>query len=215
MDQFKTTYRKDYLWPYVHPNCSLRNNEDFLKQFYQVGDQKCTCYDQKEEQEQNMVAGAGEASWSRGGPMGVLLNPTLYPENAVPKKEAEYLSPSAYLKSLKERFPEVFVCLEETPQEGFLAKFDKDRLQSTYDKDFCKNTPLPVEKKMTQNSERKLMAGFRPGYEEKSCRLTDPEKLLSKKIYIYEEEIQNFNPFEKCPHKMAPYIEKWGQMVYR
>ncbi|CAH0545640.1 unnamed protein product [Brassicogethes aeneus] len=117
MDQFVTTYRKDYVNQNVH-NTSLKTKDDFFRQYYLSGNPKCSCHCAQRVQEE-------------------LLNP----ENAVAKpglQSTKFTHPGVFLKNLKEKFPDIFKCLAKAPQVDVIARVNRDRLRSTYEVDYCK-----------------------------------------------------------------------------
>ncbi|KAK5643980.1 hypothetical protein RI129_007825 [Pyrocoelia pectoralis] len=83
MGQFVTTYRKDYLWPYVRV---IGNNH------------------------QDLIA-VNEQSWSRQGPMGPLMDPKLYPARVGRSPEVDTMrfnQPNVFLKKLQDKYPYIY-----------------------------------------------------------------------------------------------------------
>ena len=97
MDQYVSTYRKDYLWPHV-------------KIFQQPGTSRripCTCGAEPggniPSKEYVGLAGGGSYEWSQLGPMSPLLDPKLYSAKPGPIPESEsttFDQPDTYLKKV-------------------------------------------------------------------------------------------------------------------
>lgn len=125
MDQFVTTYRKDFLWPYVRtfgiryssrktcctpfqlPLIFRPEPTNLFQVQYRDPNQVCACHcleKPKSPSEQHQLVGplaVHEESWSRQGPMGPLLNPKMYPAKVAEKPEtspaANYNQPNVFL----------------------------------------------------------------------------------------------------------------------
>ncbi|KAJ8965693.1 hypothetical protein NQ317_009895 [Molorchus minor] len=153
MGQFVTTYRKDYLWPYVK-TLGTRPEPERLYQPQFRDDKVCPCHcvpNTLPTSEQTTMLGpaaAGEEAWSRLGPMGPLLDPKMYPakvSSAPESKVSRYNQPNAFLKKLQEKYPFLYECLRTAPPDDLIARVNKDRLLSTYQVDFCKKQEIPSE----------------------------------------------------------------------
>nr|XP_023030098.1 uncharacterized protein LOC111518016 [Leptinotarsa decemlineata] len=103
--QFVTTYRKDYLWPYVK-TLGLRPEPDRIYQPRYRDEQYCACHclpEVRPTSEQKTIFGPEALSgdqWSRSGPMGPLLDPKLFPAkvSAAPEsKIGRYNQPNAFM----------------------------------------------------------------------------------------------------------------------
>ena len=103
MDQYLSTYRKDFLWPYV-TTFSIKKSPNYSAPREAI---RCLCgrepggYMPTKE-----YSGPQEGEtyqWSRLGPMGPLLDPKLYPAKMGPAPEFEitrYDQPNTYLKKV-------------------------------------------------------------------------------------------------------------------
>ncbi|XP_076253431.1 uncharacterized protein LOC143191875 isoform X3 [Rhynchophorus ferrugineus] len=151
MDQFVTTYRKDYLWPYIktlgvrpHPEINQYNRENAVP---------CECHNiarrenNQHGHEQDILGPLAyqEESWSRLGPMGPLLDPKIYPAKVSSAPESHvsrFNQPNVFLQKLQEKYPFIYECLRTAPPDDLLARINKDRLSSTYQVDYCRKTDL-------------------------------------------------------------------------
>ncbi|KOC67527.1 hypothetical protein WH47_10979 [Habropoda laboriosa] len=115
MDQFITTYSKDYTWPSTRIKHTPGLSED----------DSCRCH--KRPKEIKPIERCGDDyDWSRTGPMGRLLDPKLYPAKTGPSPESEatkFDQPSTYMK-------------KSTPMDEVIKRVDEDRLKSTYQIDY-------------------------------------------------------------------------------
>ncbi|XP_076253429.1 uncharacterized protein LOC143191875 isoform X1 [Rhynchophorus ferrugineus] len=152
MDQFVTTYRKDYLWPYIktlgvrpHPEINQYNRENAVP---------CECHNiarrenNQHGHEQDILGPLAyqEESWSRLGPMGPLLDPKIYPAKVSSAPESHvsrFNQPNVFLQKLQEKYPFIYECLRTAPPDDLLARINKDRLSSTYQVDYCRKREYP------------------------------------------------------------------------
>ncbi|KAJ8919384.1 hypothetical protein NQ315_016477, partial [Exocentrus adspersus] len=146
MGQFVTTYRKDYLWPYVK-TLGLKPEPEHLYRPQYRDPNACTCHclpQPMPTSEQIGILGPQayeNEAWSRVGPMGPLLDPKLYPAkfSAAPEsKVSRYSQPNVFLKKLEEKYPFIYECLRVAPPGDMLSRINKDRLSTTYQVDYCK-----------------------------------------------------------------------------
>ncbi|CAH1127260.1 unnamed protein product [Ceutorhynchus assimilis] len=147
MDQFVTTYRKDYLWPYVRTLGVRPYNEpkDRLTPCECRGLSDSKRYADPVAQMLGPHAYEGE-SWSRLGPMGPLLDPKVYPAkmSAAPESQlSRYDQPNVFLAKLQEKYPFIYECLRTAPPDDILARINRDRLRTTYQVDYCKMKEIP------------------------------------------------------------------------
>ncbi|CAH1127261.1 unnamed protein product [Ceutorhynchus assimilis] len=147
MDQFVTTYRKDYLWPYVRTLGVRPYNEpkDRLTPCECRGLSDSKRYADPVAQMLGPHAYEGE-SWSRLGPMGPLLDPKVYPAkmSAAPESQlSRYDQPNVFLAKLQEKYPFIYECLRTAPPDDILARINRDRLRTTYQVDYCKMNEYP------------------------------------------------------------------------
>ncbi|XP_074025976.1 uncharacterized protein [Leptinotarsa decemlineata] len=149
--QFVTTYRKDYLWPYVK-TLGLRPEPDRIYQPRYRDEQYCACHclpEVRPTSEQKTIFGPEALSgdqWSRSGPMGPLLDPKLFPAkvSAAPEsKIGRYNQPNAFMMKLQEKYPFIYECLRTAPPDDIISRINKDRLASTYQVDYCKKREYP------------------------------------------------------------------------
>ncbi|XP_030761312.1 uncharacterized protein LOC115886356 isoform X1 [Sitophilus oryzae] len=152
MDQFVTTYRKDYLWPYVK-TLGIRPHPE-THQFQQSQSIPCECHNigephtDQNQQQRNLLAPVAyeEEAWSRLGPMGPLLDPKIYPAkvSAAPESQiGRFNQPNVFLQKLQEKYPFIYECLRTAPPDDLLARINRDRLRTTYQVDFCKMNEYP------------------------------------------------------------------------
>ncbi|KAJ3658746.1 hypothetical protein Zmor_010468 [Zophobas morio] len=143
LDQFQTTYRKDYIWPYVRAYGIKISPE-----FPEAGDQAhaCKCQCPKIEQPKATGPETSEIAWSRLGPMGPLLDPKIYPVKTGASPESQtsrYNQPNVYLVKLKEKYPFIYECLKNAPPDDLISRINRDRLRTTYQVDYCKLQEYP------------------------------------------------------------------------
>ncbi|CAK9803677.1 hypothetical protein ANTQUA_LOCUS3741 [Anthophora quadrimaculata] len=128
MDQYLSTYSKDYTWPSTRIKQKSGLSED----------DSCRCY--KRPQELRPIERCGDDyDWSRTGPMGRLLDPKLYPAKTGPSPESDatkFDQPSTYMKKLEEKYPNLYGILQSTPIDEVIKRVDEDRLRTTYQVDY-------------------------------------------------------------------------------
>ncbi|XP_031353096.1 uncharacterized protein LOC116178006 isoform X2 [Photinus pyralis] len=149
MGQFVTTYRKDYLWPYVR----ILGNKPAPDRLYepQVRDPNqplcpCHCLASPADRNPSGPNALNEQSWSRQGPMGPLLDPKLYPARVGRSPEVDtqrFNQPNVFLKKLQEKYPYIYEVLRTAPPDDLISRINKDRLRTTYQVDFCKMQEYP------------------------------------------------------------------------
>lgn len=125
MDQYVTSYRKDYLWPYVR-TYPLRGGPTYATVLPPSGPFEgvpCTCGGgpggEMPIKETVAPNDADSYEWSRLGPMGPLLDPKLYPAKVGASPETPSMrinQPNTYLKkvfeiSVRNTIEELFKCL--------------------------------------------------------------------------------------------------------
>ncbi|XP_076303676.1 uncharacterized protein LOC143221903 [Lasioglossum baleicum] len=130
MDQYITTYQKDYAWPSRKIQRAASKLED-------AG--FCSC-DSSQSREIKVTELCGDQqSWSRMGPMGRLLDPKLYPAKTGPHPETDvtkFDQPSTYIKKLEEKHPNLYGVLKEANEDEIRLRIDEDRLKTTYQLDY-------------------------------------------------------------------------------
>ncbi|XP_044747942.1 uncharacterized protein LOC123309109 isoform X1 [Coccinella septempunctata] len=149
MNQFVTTYRKDYLWPYVRTFGSKPSPEHLYKPQYR--DQKsCDCNALPPLHASNeQVLGPSatkEEAWSRLGPMGPLLDPKVYPARVGAPPESQtsrFNQPNVFLQKLQEKYPFIYECLRNAPPDDLISRINRDRLRTTYEVDYCRMREYP------------------------------------------------------------------------
>jgi hypothetical protein len=136
LDQFQTTYRKDYVWPYIRAY-----GIKVTPVLPEAGDHvTCDCHCPKIEKK-TLGEDQSEAAWSRLGPMGPLLDPKVYPVKVGVSPESQvsrYDQPNVYLQKLKEQYPYLYECLSNAPPDDLISRINRDRLRTTYQVDYCK-----------------------------------------------------------------------------
>ncbi|KAG5885849.1 hypothetical protein JTB14_035869 [Gonioctena quinquepunctata] len=152
MGQFVTTYRKDYLWPYVK-TLGLRPEPDHIYTPKYRDEHYCPCHCLPEKHptsEQRTILGPEALSgeqWSRLGPMGPLMDPKLFPAKVSASPESEisrYNQPNAFLLKLQEKYPFIYECLRTAPPDDLISRINKDRLSTTYQVDYCNKREYPL-----------------------------------------------------------------------
>lgn len=152
MDQFVTTYRKDYLWPYVR----VMGNKPHPDNMYpplSTGDhgEMCPCYcmAQMKPTTTQKVFGPNvlkQDVWSRLSPVGPLIDPKMYPARVGRAPEDEimrYNQPNVFLKKLQDKYPYVYEILRTAPPDDMISRINRDRLRTTYQVDYCNMNEYP------------------------------------------------------------------------
>ncbi|XP_076235736.1 uncharacterized protein LOC143180090 [Calliopsis andreniformis] len=143
MDQFITTYQKDYTWPSTrikYPSSLLRK------------DGSCPCRSDSSREIKVIDLCGDQQDWSRVGPMGRLLDPKLYPAKTGPHPETEVTKhdqPSVYMKKLEEKYPNLYGILQKTPMEEIIMRVDQDRLRTTYQVDYSDSAAAAMAEEST------------------------------------------------------------------
>ncbi|XP_050299765.1 uncharacterized protein LOC126738454 isoform X1 [Anthonomus grandis grandis] len=157
MDQFVTTYRKDYLWPYVKTLGLRPHPEHLFQPQYRDAHRPdlipCECHNigdhnVHQNHQRNLLGPQAyeEEAWSRLGPMGPLLDPKIYPakvSSAPQTQVGRFNQPNVFLAKIQEKYPFIYECLRTAPPDDLLARINRDRLRSTYQVDFCKMNEYP------------------------------------------------------------------------
>ncbi|XP_050299767.1 uncharacterized protein LOC126738454 isoform X3 [Anthonomus grandis grandis] len=157
MDQFVTTYRKDYLWPYVKTLGLRPHPEHLFQPQYRDAHRPdlipCECHNigdhnVHQNHQRNLLGPQAyeEEAWSRLGPMGPLLDPKIYPakvSSAPQTQVGRFNQPNVFLAKIQEKYPFIYECLRTAPPDDLLARINRDRLRSTYQVDFCKMKEIP------------------------------------------------------------------------
>ncbi|XP_025601878.2 uncharacterized protein LOC105689229 [Athalia rosae] len=147
MNQYVTTYRKDFFWPFVR-TYPLRNGPTYATVSPPNAESKidpCKCTEESSSKALTTSATvarehADSYEWSRLGPMGPLLDPKLYPAKVGASPETPGMrmnQPNTYLKKLQEKYPYLYNVLQSAPADDMLKRIDVDRMRSTYQTDFC------------------------------------------------------------------------------
>ncbi|XP_012135090.1 uncharacterized protein LOC100883577 isoform X2 [Megachile rotundata] len=126
MDQYLTTYKKDFIWP----STRIRHAQSVLRET-----DSCLCNDTRSRELKVINLCGDEQDWSRIGPMGRLLDPKLYPAKTGPYPETEatkFDQPDAYMR-------------KSTPMEEIIKRVDDDRLRTTYQMDFSETAARYVD----------------------------------------------------------------------
>ncbi|XP_030761314.1 uncharacterized protein LOC115886356 isoform X3 [Sitophilus oryzae] len=244
MDQFVTTYRKDYLWPYVK-TLGIRPHPE-THQFQQSQSIPCECHNigephtDQNQQQRNLLAPVAyeEEAWSRLGPMGPLLDPKIYPAkvSAAPESQiGRFNQPNVFLQKLQEKYPFIYECLRTAPPDDLLARINRDRLRTTYQVDFCKmkkqyGTPMEMilsaknDVSPTCPETGQKTCGFpcKPA-RNKAIRQSIITKYFVESGMPKEKEpkqtcndgIAAWDPFNNSRKRCDNITETWGCMIYR
>ncbi|CAH1281591.1 unnamed protein product [Diabrotica balteata] len=234
MGQFVTTYRKDYLWPYVK-TLGLRPEPDHIYS-PQYRDQiycKCHCLPALPATSQQRTLIGPEAlqdeEWSRLGPMGPLLEPKVFTAkvSAAPESEvSRFNQPNVFMAKIKEKYPFIYECLRTAPPDDLIARINKDRLASSYQVDYChKLDPFVLKEPIQQNCPRSPPGPYYRPYDLHSCLVFNKDlqaicdKNNDQKTSCMHEnyfnEITRWQPFEKRPFPSSDIVDKWGKMIFR
>ncbi|OAD58709.1 hypothetical protein WN48_10397 [Eufriesea mexicana] len=138
MDQYLTTYQKDYTWPLtrIKRTASLLSEHD-----------SCRCHDRPREIKPLKRCG-DDFDWNRISPMGRLLDPKLYPAKTGPYPETEatrFDQPGTYMRKLEEKYPNLYGILQSTPMDEIIRRVDEDRLRTTYQLDYSDPAAAQME----------------------------------------------------------------------
>ncbi|KAF5277861.1 hypothetical protein FQA39_LY06013 [Lamprigera yunnana] len=147
--QFVTTYKKDYLWPYVKAiGTKPAPDHLFEPKLSDPVRLVCACHSMNDQNEEKVVGPSaihGQA-WSRQGPMGPLLEPKLYPAKVGAQPEVDttrFNQPNVFIKKLQEKYPYIYEVLRTAPPDEFISRINKDRTRTTYDVDYSKLREYP------------------------------------------------------------------------
>ncbi|XP_076375803.1 uncharacterized protein LOC143258997 [Megalopta genalis] len=187
MDQYITTYQKDYVWPSrkIQRAASKLQDASF-----------CRC-DSGQSREIKVTELCGDQqSWSRIGPMGRLLDPQLFPAKTGPHPETEvtkFDQPSTYIKKLEEKHPNLYGVLKDATEDEIMLRVDQDRLMTTYQIDYGPKgqepcTPEEMHKKMKIDAKESVMPSARAALIKERKMKQDKEKMSKPKKG--EEETQ-------------------------
>ncbi|XP_057659000.1 uncharacterized protein LOC130895613 isoform X1 [Diorhabda carinulata] len=150
MGQFVTTYRKDYLWPYVKTLGLRPEPEHIYSPEYRSQTCKCHCLPAvpPTSQQRTLIgpAALGDEEWSRLGPMGPLLEPKVFTAKVSSAPESEvsrFNQPNVFMAKLQEKYPFIYECLRTAPPDDLIARINKDRLSSSYQVDYCHKQEYP------------------------------------------------------------------------
>ncbi|CAD1472791.1 unnamed protein product [Heterotrigona itama] len=190
MDQYLTTYKKDYPSPvtrYKHRIVLLREYDS------------CKCHDRPREVKPLARCG-DDYDWSRTGPMGRLLDPKLYPAKTGPHPETEatrFDQPATYMRKLEEKYPNLYGILQSTPIDEVIKRVDEDRLKTTYQLDYSEKAAALMDKPFTEpcvtKREEVKDIDCRPSTKAKLLKVTSPvdkDKTDKKKVTRAEDELQ-------------------------
>lgn len=153
MDQYLTTYKKDYPWPATR----IKRKPTELDEYG-----ACKCRDLPREIKPLTHCG-DDYDWSRTGPMGRLLDAKLYPAKTGPHPETDitrFDQPGVFMRKVKlekskrkcccncchellkrsfqleEKYPNLYGILQTTPIDEVIRRVDQDRLKTTYQLDY-------------------------------------------------------------------------------
>ncbi|CAH1105617.1 unnamed protein product [Psylliodes chrysocephalus] len=148
MGQFLTTYRKDFLWPYV-TTLGFKPESEHSSHSHKLNE--CRCHALNDVRPTSMqIIGPGahkDDQWSRLGPMGPLLEPKMFgaKTGSAPETEiSKYNQPNVFMRKLKEKYPFIYECLKNAPPDDLISRINKERLSTTYQVDYCKKREYPT-----------------------------------------------------------------------
>lgn len=164
MDQFMSTYQKDFTWPTTR-----------IKRMPGVLSEESACRCREPPRELTPLTRCGDDyDWSRTGPMGRLLDPKLYPAKTGPHPESEatkHDQPSAYMR-------------KSTPIDEVIKRVDEDRLKTTYQLDYSVKAAEQMEEIATGPCaiyrEQKATIDCRPSTKSKLEKRGHEDKLKKK-----------------------------------
>ncbi|XP_017770805.1 PREDICTED: uncharacterized protein LOC108558408 [Nicrophorus vespilloides] len=143
MDQFVTTYRKDFLWPYVR---SFGLKPDNGPQFGGHGDM-CACQCSQEDEQKLLGPNVLEQdAYQKLGPSAPLMDPKLYPARVGPAPENDtqrFNQPNVFLEKLRMKYPFLYEVLRTTAPDDLISRINRDRLRTTYEVDYCHLNEYP------------------------------------------------------------------------
>ncbi|XP_026675128.1 uncharacterized protein LOC108631404 [Ceratina calcarata] len=187
MDQFMTTYKRDFTWPTTR-----------IKRMAGVLGEESACRCREPPRELTPLTRCGDDyDWSRTGPMGRLLDPKLYPAKTGPHPESEatkHDQPSTYMRKLEEKYPNLYGILQSTPIDEVIKRVDEDRMKTTYQLDYSVKAAEQMEEIATgpcaAYREQKATIDCRPSTKSKlDKRRLDKEKTKTAKK-VTEDESQ-------------------------
>ncbi|XP_006622240.1 uncharacterized protein LOC102677448 isoform X1 [Apis dorsata] len=138
MDQYLTTYKKDYPWPATR----IKRKPTELDEYG-----ACKCRDIPREIKPLTHCG-DDYDWSRTGPMGRLLDPKLFPAKTGPQPETDitkFDQPDVFMRKLEEKYPNLYGILQTTPIDEVIRRVDQDRLKTTYQLDYSERAARMME----------------------------------------------------------------------
>ncbi|KAG7206353.1 hypothetical protein KM043_003722 [Ampulex compressa] len=151
MSQYVSTYRQDYAWP-ASKAFTAQPAPSFVPT-----PTLCTCVaDPPNSQTPNAYFGDTH-DWSRTGPMGIFLDPKIYPAESgrtADKDSRKPCQPCVFLMKVEENRPALCKSLQEaTPCKTTKRTDDADGLKSTYQADYlhkledgsCASAKPPVD----------------------------------------------------------------------
>ncbi|XP_076640655.1 uncharacterized protein LOC143352211 [Halictus rubicundus] len=190
MDQYISTYQKDYTWP-------SRKIQRAASKFQDAG--FCSC-DSSQSREIKVTELCGDQqSWSRMGPMGRLLDPKLYPAKTGPHPETEvtkFDQPDTYIKKLEEKHPNLYGVLKDANEDEIRLRVDQDRLKTTYQLDYgakeseicsCKTVVL-IDRCFLLGNPDRMNGGPRSAVDTKVDDASARTKLIQKRIGKRDEK---------------------------
>ncbi|XP_065158691.1 uncharacterized protein [Atheta coriaria] len=147
MDQFVSTYRKDFLWPYIRtfgrkPDAATMGGGEPSDMI------ACRCVGQAEEEMKLLAPNIYDKDvYMKSGPATPLMDPKLYPARVGPPPESEsqrFNQPNVFLEKLKLKYPFLYEVLKSAPPDDLMSRINKNRLRTTYEVDFCNLQEYPA-----------------------------------------------------------------------
>ncbi|KAK9305231.1 hypothetical protein QLX08_003668 [Tetragonisca angustula] len=199
MDQYLTTYKKDYPWPATR----YKHRIALLKEY-----DSCKCHDRPREVKP-LVRCGDDYDWSRTGPMGRLLDPKLHPAKTGPHPETEatrFDQPATYMR-------------KSTPIDEVIKRVDEDRLKTTYQLDYSEKATALMDKPFTEpcvtKQEEVKDIDCRPSAKVKLLKITsqvDKERTDKKKVSKTEDEETRLLPWRS---EYQDTVSKLGHSIMK
>ncbi|XP_003691441.1 uncharacterized protein LOC100865725 [Apis florea] len=207
MDQYLTTYKKDYPWPATR----IKRKPTELVEYG-----ACKCRDLPREIKPLTHCG-DDYDWSRTGPMGRLLDPKLYPAKTGPHPETDitkFDQPSVFMRKLEEKYPNLYGILQTTPIDEVIRRVDEDRLKTTYQLDYSERAARMMDEAamgpcvLPKKEEKDI--DCRPSTRRPKIKTADAVEKVKKAI---EDEQETRLPPWRSEYQET--INRLGQMIMK
>lgn len=141
MANLTTTYRHDY----TKPSTDKLGFQQKIRTGPMAGlGDKC-CRECEAKKKSTSGGGCKGGEWTRIGPMGPLIKPRIIPEEPTEREVNRCFKdkPNKFLGKLCLKYPELYEKLKGFPQDEIFRKVEIDRLNTTYQIDFCHQREYP------------------------------------------------------------------------